>query len=542
MKLLDPRQAARPFLSLPPFPKRRLADFALAGTDVAALSDAEADALIDLLAETRVGGTFWGAQPDLGPDPFVLVKDDVSALSAELPARPLVWIEDDEERSTRAEIVRRECDPWHMLQGATALYCQPGDALQLIAGIAGVPVRPVGFEGPARSLDRASVRALLRKALGPHLYLDPFDASPMSWMQVVELCAGWRRLIDANRSIAAVYGIARWKRSTTEPLLWDGSLDDRFERPADAIRPGDKVACWKSRTPAPLLAALTKANATLVEVEDGFIRSAGLGANCVPPQSIVVDDLGAHFDGRSASRLEQILQNGNFPAELLTRARNLRRSINALGISKYDVGQEHLERRSTKAHVLVPGQVEDDRAVLSTPGHPLTNLEMLRRVRESRPDAHIIYKPHPDVEAGHRKGTIPDQVALGIADEVVRAPSISSWIDLVDEVHVNSSLAGFEALLRDTKVTTHGVPFYGGWGLTEDLGPVPERRTARRTVDELVAASLIVYPRYVDPMTNLPCSPEVLITRLSTAPSPKFSLVSFARRLQGQLMRRLAMR
>ena len=52
---------------------------------------------------------------------------------------------------------------------------------------------------------------------------------------------------------------------------------------------------------------------------------------------------------------------------------------------------------------------------------------------------------------------------------------------MVDEVHVNSSLAGFEALLRGTKVSTYGVPFYAGWGLTEDHGPIPARRTARRS-------------------------------------------------------------
>jgi capsular polysaccharide export protein len=362
---------------------------------------------------------------------------------------------------------------------------------------------------------------------------------PLSWAQVIELCAGWRQLIDSNRDLAAVYGFAAWKRSTTEPLLWDGSQILRFDCKPATIGQGQKVATWKSRTRVDLLASLEQAGAVLVDVEDGFIRSAGLGANCVPPQSIVVDDLGAHFDARSPSRLELMLQEGRFSPALLTRARSLRNNIKALGISKYDVGQEPLERRSAKLHVLVPGQVEDDRAVLCTPGSPITNLELLRQVRSIRPEAHIIYKPHPDVEAGHRKGAISDRVALCIADEVVRAPSISSWIDLVDEVHVNSSLAGFEALMRDRKVTTHGVPFYAGWGLTEDLGPMPDRRTARRTLDELVAATLILYPRYVDPLTNLPCSPEVLIARLSNAATPNLSVVTLARRLQGWLMRNL---
>lgn len=534
-----PSVALRSFLSLPPFPKRKLAAFVQEAEAASPLTDGEIDTLVDRLATARVGGAFWGAQPALGREPYVLIKEDLGVGSNIMPARPLVWVESAKPAVEKEDVIHGECDPWHMLSGAAELHCREDDPLRLIAGLSGVPVRLDGTTGPARLLSRDTVQTLLREALGRRLYLDPFGTAPLSWLQVVELCADWRRLIDCNRDLAAVYGFASWKRATTEPLLWDGSKDDRFDRPTDTIRHGAKVACWKSRTSAPFLAALEQAGASLVEVEDGFIRSAGLGANCIPPQSIVVDDLGAHFDARSPSRLETVMQKGEFPPALLARARTLRRSIRALGISKYDVGQELLQRRSAAVHVLVPGQVEDDRAVLCTPGLPITNLELLQRVRASRPEAHIIYKPHPDVEAGHRKGAIPDVLALGLADEVVRAPSISSWIDLADEVHVNSSLAGFEALLRDTKVTTHGTPFYAGWGLSEDLGPVPGRRTARRTIDELVAATLIVYPRYVDPVTNLPCSPEVLIARLSSAPNPEFSLLSLARRVQGRLMRHL---
>ncbi len=62
-------------------------------------------------------------------------------------------------------------------------------------------------------------------------------------------------------------------------------------------------------------------------------------------------------------------------------------------------------------------------------------------------------------------------------------------------------------------MTTHGLPFYAGWGLTDDPGC--PRRTRRLTLDELVAGALILYPRYVDPRTGLPCPPEVLVQRLA---------------------------
>ena len=93
--------------------------------------------------------------------------------------------------------------------------------------------------------------------------------------------------------------------------------------------------------------------------------------------------------------------------------------------------------------------------------------------------------------------------------------------------------------MRGKTVTVHGVPFYAGWGLTVDLGAVPARRSARRTLDELVAAALLLYPRYLDPETGLPCPAEVLVQRLSSSDSGKLNLgqrtVIAARRLQGRL-------
>jgi capsular polysaccharide export protein len=157
------------------------------------------------------------------------------------------------------------------------------------------------------------------------------------------------------------------------------------------------------------------------------------------------------------------------------------------------------------------------------------------------PDAFITYKPHPDVEAGHRVGAIPRQVALRLADEIVQDQPIGALIELVDEVHVNTSLAGFEALLRGRAVVTHGVPFYAGWGVTRDLGLMPSRRSAKRTVDELVAAVLLLYPRYLDPETGLPCPPELLISRLTSGTARgRAGVLVHLRRMQGRFKRALS--
>jgi len=297
---------------------------------------------------------------------------------------------------------------------------------------------------------------------------------------------------------------------------------------------------WAARTPKNRLDSLARLGVGFIEVEDGFIRSVGLGADCVPPLSIVVDHVGAYFDPSRSSDLEALIESGHFPVELLERANSLRQLIVKAGISKYETGQQRaLQAKETGRRILVAGQVEDDRAVVLGGLGLTSNLELLQRVRAGAPQARILYKPHPDVEAGHREGAIPDTDCLAIADEIVRNQSISDLIDSVDEVHVNTSLTGFEALMRDKPVTTYGVPFYAGWGLTHDLGCVPSRRTARRTIDELVAAVLILYPRYIDPITGLPCPAEIVISRLAAGAVKDPGLIVGMRRLQGKMMRRL---
>jgi capsular polysaccharide export protein len=435
-----------------------------------------------------------------------------------------------------------DCDPWHLVSGAAQAIIDADDELALIAALALIPVQTVG-DGVFRTIGRGGSSALceLFRPLVSQTFLSPFGNEALDFAQIVELCGFWRRLIDSNRDITSALGFAFWKQETVAPLLWSGRNVPFAHSPRSPER-GDKIAIWKSRTQPTVLAELEQSEVQLIEVEDGFIRSAGLGADCIPPLSIVVDQLGIYFDPDRPSELERILQDGEFSPEILRRARELRELIVELGISKYGAGDVPLPRRkSDKRHLLVAGQVEDDRAVIAGRG-PRANLDLLRRVRESNRDTYIIYKPHPDVEAGHRSGGILETECLAFADEIVRKGPISSLIAFVDEVHVNTSLAGFEALLRGKAVITYGVPFYAGWGLTRDLGPIPNRRSTKRNIDELVAAALLLYPRYVDPVTGLPCPPEILIRRIGEKSSDaKPTQLVRLRRLQGKLKRRLAL-
>ena len=84
------------------------------------------------------------------------------------------------------------------------------------------------------------------------------------------------------------------------------------------------------------------------------------------------------------------------------------------------------------------------------------NLGLLQRARERNPDAYILYKPHPDVEAGYRKGALEDRRVLEYADSIVRDVAMPDILAQCDAVETMTSLVGFEALLRGRQIAVHG--------------------------------------------------------------------------------------
>ena len=228
----------------------------------------------------------------------------------------------------------------------------------------------------------------------------------------------------------------------------------------------------------------------------------------------MIDRRGIYYDPRRPSDLELILMDTDFSPELQARALALVTRLRANNMTKYNTGGGKFTRPGARRVVLVPGQVEDDRSFVLGGVDCAGNLDLVGRVRAHEPDAFIIYRPHPDVEAGNRVGAVADEELSGFVDSIDRTSAMPALLDGVDAVHVLTSLAGFEALLRGREVITHGQPFYCGWGLTSDLAP-PPRRGRVLNVAELVAGTLILYPRYLDPITRLPCPPEVLVDRLA---------------------------
>jgi len=253
----------------------------------------------------------------------------------------------------------------------------------------------------------------------------------------------------------------------------------------------------------------------IYRVEDAFIRSVALGSSFSKPYSIVIDSKGIHYNPQKPSDLEDILQNKQFSKDLIERAKKLRKKIVDYKFSKYN----HLEHKkivikedSYDKVVLIPGQVEDDMSI-KYGAFGLTNSDLIKLVREKNPDAFIIYKPHPDVLSGNRKGHIEQDNVYKLVDMVIKNISIDSAIEACDEVHTLTSGAGFDALLRGKRVFTYGMPFYAGWGLTIDHRKC-KRRTRKLTLEELIAGCIILYPVYLSPKTEKFCEVEQTLDEL----------------------------
>ncbi|MGB1642828.1 MAG: capsular polysaccharide biosynthesis protein, partial [Paracoccaceae bacterium] len=98
--------------------------------------------------------------------------------------------------------------------------------------------------------------------------------------------------------------------------------------------------------------------------------------------------------------------------------------------------------------ILVPGQVEDDASILKGTDRIRTNIALLKEVRRRNPKSIIIYKPHPDVEAGLRKGNISQKDQDAFADVIAHQADPAALLSVVQEIHTMTSNLGFEALLR----------------------------------------------------------------------------------------------
>ena len=424
-----------------------------------------------------------------------------------------------------------DCNPIELLRTVDKVYTVTS-LLGFEALLLGLPVRCFGmpfYAGwgatddaiacPRRTQTRTPDEIAAAALIGYARYVDPLTGEPCSAMLAAERLLTYKQRADANRGHWSLAGIAFWKRPPLRQHLSGPGASVSFHKTLEAAvtdaqaNKGHPVL-WSARE-RPEHAALMQ-SANVIRMEDGFIRSAGLGSDFHGAASIALDDTGIYYDPDSGSRLERILAGHPFPPALTERAAGLIDLLRREKITKYNTGQSQpLDLPQDRAVLFVPGQVEGDASIRRGGAGIETNSALVETVRAANPSAFLLYKEHPDVLAGNRKGKLSPAAArlLDARADTHAIPAILDHPSLA-AVHTLTSLTGFEALIRGKPVTVYGQPFYAGWGLTLDHVPIVHR-TRRLRLEQLIAGALILYPRYIDPVTGLPCEVEFLIQRLA---------------------------
>lgn len=398
-------------------------------------------------------------------------------------------------------------------------------------------------------------------------YLNPYPGRRGTIFDVIDYLIMMKRREKLLEGEIWVVGLSFWKRKIITPFLRavnnrlrffknqtaverayaemrkqiDRNIEnsENLEKSEDSDHAENKIRLliWGKKFPQ-LVAWANQQQLPILRMEDGFIRSVGLGSNLVPPRSLVLDDLGIYFDASTPSRLEQILSETTFDAELLAEAARLQKDLINFKIGKYNVGRQDctLPKAGERPILLVPGQVEDDASIQTGTRDINTNLALLKEVRRQNPEAYIVYKSHPDVVSGNRVGIVPEAVAKEYADEVMIDGDIIALIEQCDELHTMTSLSGFEALLRGKKVFCYGIPFYANWGLTEDRHTLTGRRGRKLTLLQLIAGTLILYPTYLNidtgKITNATTTLQALVLDRNKQKTTKLKTTYLGRKWQ----------
>jgi capsular polysaccharide export protein len=423
----------------------------------------------------------------------------------------------------RIHLIAEDCHAASLLEKAEAVYTVTSQ-MGFEALLWGKKVRCFGMpfyagwgltsddqEAPSRR-GPVSFEQLVHAALVRYpRYVDPETGERCEVERALAHVELQRRMRGRFPPVVHAVGFSRWKRPILKRFLAGSEVV--FARTPRQVPEGAAVALWGRADSGSLPCA-----ARPICLEDGFLRSVGLGADFTQPISWVCDDEGLYYDASRPSRLERILADEVFSDTLLQRAQRLRALVLACGITKYNLDvaarPAHWRRPDAARHViLVAGQVEDDASLRHGAPEIKRNGELLRAVRKLNPGSYIVYKPHPDVVAGLRRWGREEKSASNWCDEIVLHEPIGRLFEQADEVHTLTSLAGFEALLRGKPVTCHGLPFYAGWGLTTDMVSTP-RRSRLLTLDELVAGALILYPSYVSRVTGQFTTPERAVEEL----------------------------
>lgn len=331
------------------------------------------------------------------------------------------------------------------------------------------------------------------------------------------------KVINCRGKACIAFGISTWKRDVFEKYIGNtdvyyfGYNSDKTKVLKRIERSNIKtIYNWGAEIP-PYIKELK--NLKIVRVEDGFIRSIGLGAEHILPMSLCFDDCSIYYNAQEESRLEKLITTYRVNPYEVEKARRIINKIKTNKISKYNITGTTIIKNlpKNKKKVLVIGQVEEDQSIKYGASHGINNKLLLHKAIAENPGAMIIYRPHPDVNNGLRKNISNPEKSNSICHILDDKNIDLCWLlDNIDHVYTITSLTGFEALLRGKKVTTFGTPFYAGWGLTDDRGLI-RNRNIKRSIEEVFFCAYILYPTYFSLKEGKIVSIEKIIDEIISA-------------------------
>jgi capsule polysaccharide export protein KpsC/LpsZ len=119
---------------------------------------------------------------------------------------------------------------------------------------------------------------------------------------------------NETKPVAFMFGFNRWKWDCVSHYLPDYRLvycpmkwKLKTVQPHLDNEPNKVIVCWSYKGPDGIEDYATSKNVPLLRMEDGFIRSVGLGAEHAIPYSLILDKKGLYFDSRQTSMPTPVL-------------------------------------------------------------------------------------------------------------------------------------------------------------------------------------------------------------------------------------------
>jgi capsular polysaccharide export protein len=337
-------------------------------------------------------------------------------------------------------------------------------------------------------------------------YIDPMTQQRLDIFTIMHFFARIKRHVNMMQGHILAIGIRPWKKKDFYPWVktpynqvsFCGSYADIKQQIEKNPQTDFKLIVWGYYKPEIIKQVkCTYPKLEIMRIEDGFLRSYGLGSDFFAPLSLCIDsgDLHFHAQNRENSDFHTAIRQSSCHDMALKRVQDFVKIMHDNRISKYNVEPKiNINVPKNKHIIFVSGQVSGD-ASLNYGGleaHLKDDFGLLSQVRKDYPASYILYKPHPDVTQGNRKKSKNDIYCEAIYDQKIIKISIIDCIQVSDMTATLTSQTGFDALIRGKKVHCYGNAFYKNYGLCANDTP----QSQAISLDNFIHAALIDYPIY----------------------------------------------